>query len=220
MIPTIHFNDIWHRYDAETLYTAPALCEVNRSVTGDSCCKRQLMRSIDGAFVVRLNKLSKWAVGDLSCHLAYVTQLQWWLVILIKYVFLPRCTLHFRLITDFSMTLLWCHMGTMASQTTNLMIVYSTVQAQIKKSKLGVTRLCEGNSPVTGESPSQMPSNAENVFIWWRHHGNNVLCDTGKKVIGWKLSWVKRATQQIEIKIQWGHTHVINFILYEQTNFT
>ena len=39
-----------------------------------------------------------------------------------------------------------------------------------KTSKLHVTGLCEGNSPVTGEFPSQRVSNAENVSIWWRHH--------------------------------------------------
>ena len=39
-----------------------------------------------------------------------------------------------------------------------------------KSSKLRVTGLCEGNSPVTGEFSSQSASNAENVFIWWRHH--------------------------------------------------
>ena len=38
-----------------------------------------------------------------------------------------------------------------------------------KTSKLRVTGLCEGNSPVTGEFPAQMASNAENVSIWWRH---------------------------------------------------
>ena len=37
-------------------------------------------------------------------------------------------------------------------------------------SKLRVTGLCEGSSPVTGEFPAQMVSNAENVSIWWRHH--------------------------------------------------
>ena len=40
-----------------------------------------------------------------------------------------------------------------------------------KTSKLRVTGLCEGNSPVTGELPAQGASNAENVSIWWRHHG-------------------------------------------------
>ena len=40
-----------------------------------------------------------------------------------------------------------------------------------KTSKLRVTGLCAGNSPGTGELPAQMASNAENVSIWWRHHG-------------------------------------------------
>ena len=39
-----------------------------------------------------------------------------------------------------------------------------------KTSKLRVTGLCAGNSPVTGEFPAQMASYAENVSIWWRHH--------------------------------------------------
>ena len=39
-----------------------------------------------------------------------------------------------------------------------------------KISKLRITGLCEGNSPVTGEFLSQRASNAESVSIWWRHH--------------------------------------------------
>ena len=39
-----------------------------------------------------------------------------------------------------------------------------------KTSKLCVTGLCEGNSPVTGEFPAQRASNTENVSIWWPHH--------------------------------------------------
>ena len=38
-----------------------------------------------------------------------------------------------------------------------------------KTSKLRVTGLCEGNSPMTDESPQKMVSYAENVSIWWRH---------------------------------------------------
>ena len=41
-----------------------------------------------------------------------------------------------------------------------------------KTSKPRVTGLCAGKSPVTGEFPAQMASNAENVSIWWRHHEN------------------------------------------------
>ena len=43
-----------------------------------------------------------------------------------------------------------------------------------KTSKLRVTGLCAGNSPGTGEFPAQMASNAENVFVWWRHHVVNM----------------------------------------------
>ena len=39
-----------------------------------------------------------------------------------------------------------------------------------KTSKLRVTGLCEGNSRLTGEFPTQRASNAENVSIWWRYH--------------------------------------------------
>ena len=39
-----------------------------------------------------------------------------------------------------------------------------------KISKLCVTGLCAGNSPVTCVFPAQMASDAENVYIWWRHH--------------------------------------------------
>ena len=43
-------------------------------------------------------------------------------------------------------------------------------------SKLCVTGLCAGNSPVTGEFSAQRASNAENVSIWWRHHVSNDEC--------------------------------------------
>ena len=43
-----------------------------------------------------------------------------------------------------------------------------------KTSKLRVTGLCEGNSPVTGKFPAQRASTVENVSIWWRHHGNSI----------------------------------------------
>ena len=63
-------------------------------------------------------------------------------------------------------------MGAMASQIASLTIVYSTFYTGREKetSKLRVTGLCAGNSPMTGEFPTQMASNAENVSIWWRHH--------------------------------------------------
>ena len=56
-----------------------------------------------------------------------------------------------------------------------------------KTSKLCVTGLCAGNSPVTGEFPAQRASNAENVSLWWRH-------DTGsQETYGrhfWRSFWL------------------------------
>ena len=63
-------------------------------------------------------------------------------------------------------------MGAITSQITSLTIVYSTIYSRRrskKTSKLHVTGLCAENSPVAGEFPAQMASNAENVSIWWRH---------------------------------------------------
>ena len=66
-------------------------------------------------------------------------------------------------------------MGAMASQITSITSVYSTVYPGTDKKipKLRVTGLCEGNSPVTGELPTQRASNAENFSFWWRHHGKH-----------------------------------------------
>ena len=49
--------------------------------------------------------------------------------------------------------------SSMASQITSLTIIYQTVYsgADKKTSKLRVTGLCAGNSPVTGEFPAQWP---------------------------------------------------------------
>ena len=52
-----------------------------------------------------------------------------------------------------------------------------------KTLKLRVTGLCAGNSPGTGEFPAQMASNAENVSIWWRHHGYGCLTSWGLSIL-------------------------------------
>ena len=72
-------------------------------------------------------------------------------------------------------------MSVMASQITSLTIVYFTVYSGRSKetSQLRVTGLCVGNSPVTGEFPTQRASNAKNVSIWWCHH----VADTGSQSI-------------------------------------
>ena len=44
-----------------------------------------------------------------------------------------------------------------------------------KITKLRITGLCAGNSPMTGEIPAQMASYVENVSIWWRHHPERMV---------------------------------------------
>ena len=44
-----------------------------------------------------------------------------------------------------------------------------------KRSKFRVTGLCAGNSPVTGEFPTQMASSAAKSSSWWRHHASGSL---------------------------------------------
>ena len=62
-------------------------------------------------------------------------------------------------------------MGPMASQITSLTIAYSTIYTgrSRKTSTLCVTGLYVENSPGTGEFPTQMASDAENVSICWHH---------------------------------------------------
>ena len=71
-----------------------------------------------------------------------------------------------------------------------------------KTSKLRIAGLCAGNSPVTGEFPAQMASNAENVSISWCH-------DT---CIYWNC-----------LKLLWNHIHtqhqeITNFITFWKHN--
>ena len=79
-------------------------------------------------------------------------------------------------------------MGAMASQITNLAIVYSTVYSnadQRKQLSSGLIGHFAGNSPLTGEFPAQIASNAENVSIWWRHHASAcwILTSTDKRIV-------------------------------------
>ena len=51
-----------------------------------------------------------------------------------------------------------------------------------KTSKLRITGLCAGNSPGTGEFPTQMASSAENFSIWWCHHEEQWCLGSGDQV--------------------------------------
>ena len=107
-------------------------------------------------------------------------------------IFFFNCTFHLvfvvaskiKLITFYCSLFEWSEhysnviMSVMASQIISLTIVYWIVYSgrSKKTSKLSVTGLCEGNSPVTRESPTQRASNAEYVSIWWRRHDSTYWC--------------------------------------------
>ena len=96
-------------------------------------------------------------------------------------------------------------MGTIASPITSLTIVYSIIYSgtdQRKTSKLRVTGLCEGNSPVTGEFPAQKASNAQNDSIWWRHHLCHaliwlILMETTSPTFRYTLSQIPASKQLV-----------------------
>ena len=74
-----------------------------------------------------------------------------------------------------SPALQWCHNdhdGVSNHQLHDCLLKRLLGRRSKKTSMLCDTGLCEWNSPVTGEFPTQMASNAENVSIWWRHHGD------------------------------------------------
>ena len=65
-------------------------------------------------------------------------------------------------------------MDTMASQITSLTIVYLTVYSdadQRKHQSSASLTFVRGIHRGPVNAPAQMVSNAENVSIWWRHHG-------------------------------------------------
>ena len=85
-----------------------------------------------------------------------------------------------------------------------------------KTSKLRVTGLCVGNSPVTGEFPAQRASNAERFSIWWRHHVFQrstvaTIYSAMKRLNKWKcLIWRKHTTCKSANGTQYTHASVVN----------
>ena len=74
---------------------------------------------------------------------------------------------------DFAVSLQWRHTGrdSVSNHQLHDCLLNRLFRRKSKKtSKLRATGHCAGNSPGTGELPTQMASNAENVSIWWRHH--------------------------------------------------
>ena len=95
-----------------------------------------------------------------------------------------------------------------------------------KASKLRVTVLCAGNSPVTCEFPAQMASNAEKVSIWWLHHGFIVMV-----AVNWNtllpVTMIRanryfraiRVTGEIMLVIPYLHLSLETHLKYERCRF-
>ena len=91
----------------------------------------------------------------------------------VRHVVWNRCILTISYGTPLRHSLLWRHNGCDGvSNHQHLLCLLSCLfrRRSKKTSKLHVTGLCTGNSPVTGEFPAQMTSNAENISILWRQH--------------------------------------------------
>ena len=80
-------------------------------------------------------------------------------------------------------------MNVMASQfPAARLFIQAFVQAHIKANIKAQVHwpLC-GNTPVTGEYPTQRTSNAENISVWWRQHVNRIyIGSTGPR---WAPCW-------------------------------
>ena len=103
--------------------------------------------------------------SDLRCLNAHVTPLWWYLVVYgLKTDFIDFCQISY---------IRWCHNGRdgVSNRQPHDCLLNRLFRRRSKKtSKLCVTGLCAGNSPVPGEFPAQIASNAETVSISWRHH--------------------------------------------------
>ena len=82
-------------------------------------------------------------------------------------------------------------MRAMAYQITTFAIGYSTVYSRRRSRKTWALRLCEGNSPVTGEFPTQRASNSENLMTssCAKFVTTDVIMTTSD-IARWRQSWL------------------------------
>ena len=93
--------------------------------------------------------------------------------------------------TSFMTTLQWRHNerdGVSNHQPNDCLLKNLFGRRSKKTPKLRNTGPCVGNSPVSGEFPTQRASNAENVSIWWRQHGMLYTWATGNRYF--RFAWV------------------------------
>ena len=119
---------------------------------------------------------------------------------IIIYVSNRKCASHV------ASTLEWCHnerVGLSNHRCPECLHNHFFRRKSKKTSKLRVTSLWEGNSPVTGEFPAQWTSNAENASIQLRHHVF-ITCTVFSSIepLGTKSSSICSIIQNINAFIQ------------------
>ena len=148
------------------------------------------------------------------------------------------CLLKFILVGFTHISLQWRHIGhdgVLNHQPHHCLLNRLFRRRSKKTSKLRVTVLCAGNSPVTGEFPAKRASNAENVSIWWRHHivrfrhchsgyhPNSIVPVRTPKII-WLIYHInshrnarlqlQKNAQQTRVHISWGLNWYMNILKY------
>ena len=149
----------WWRHNIETLSSLLALSEGNPPVTDGFSHNTDM-------FSFMLGRPNCWTNSQFTCDYrrlnAHVTLLLWCY---------PPTHSHSYTLTV-AVTSYWARLR-LKSPTLRLFtyLLNCLIRRRSKKtSELCVTGISVGNSPVIGEYPVQLASNAENVSIWWRHH--------------------------------------------------
>ena len=100
-------------------------------------------------------------------------------------------------------------MGAMVSQTrASRLLSHPFIQAQIKEtSKIRVTGLCVGNSPVTGEFPAQMASNTKKFHFMTSSCGFRSLSHVSSEL--WMLARLKFYCAEVSWYLPFHYIDVI-----------
>ena len=112
--------------------------------------------------------------SQVNCHAVLKINKLWVSSVILSKIFSIKY-LVFRVVVLnlYEETLQWRHNGrdSVSNHQPHDCLLNGLFRRRSKKTrKLRVTCLCVGNSPGTGEFPAHKASDAENVFIWWRHH--------------------------------------------------
>ena len=146
-------------------------------------------------------------IHETSTHFTHLSSI-WWM-----YPFIQFQTKTQR--SEIFAPLQWRHNGCddVSNHQPNDCLLHGLYRCRSKKtSKLRVTGLCVGRSPVTDEFPAQMASNAENVSFWVRHHAYAMVYVN--RIYPKAENWATAKRFVTAIKCNWKFTRKVQ-ILYE-----